>query len=301
MEHLGKDVFEQLNIAITGASGYLGSKLFHRLTYIGHNVLHLKNHQNHGVNMRQFNSTKKELAVFKPDIIVHSAGSYGRNSESAVQLLDANHRFGLQIIEHILKYSSKKVDFVNLGTALPRNLNHYSMTKASFRDHGIMISETNPKLLNFVTLNLQHFYGPGCQSDNFIQKIIDDCLHHRKDIKLTMGYQKRDFIYIEDVVSAIQVIIYNRDKINPQEIIDVGSAKAVTIREAVELIRKIIRSNATFNFGALPVRSREPDTCVADVSRLRDFGWEPKFSLEKGIQKTICLQLKNTRLITPYS
>lgn len=275
-----------LKILMTGTGGYLGTKLFQKWFLLGHEILPFKSIKKDKFKETVYKSFE-DIIAFKPDIAVHLAGSYGRNNESIVEVLDANYRFGLEIIEYIIKHTKKRIDFINIGTALPRKLSHYAMTKSSFRDHGIIISEANPELINFVTLQLQHFYGPGCQKDNFIMKIINECFSHRNNIKITAGYQRRDFIYIDDVVSAIDLLVKNRDRLERQEIIDIGTSRAYSIRETVELIKMLTGSTVSFDYGSIPMRCHEPELCVANLSRLNSFGWKPLYSLKSGVEATI--------------
>ncbi|MEZ9922358.1 NAD-dependent epimerase/dehydratase family protein, partial [Vibrio breoganii] len=70
-------------------------------------------------------------------------------------------------------------------------------------------------------------------------------------MQLTQGTQRRDFVYIDDVVSAYKVLIQNLINLRDQETIPVGSGVAPTIRELVEVIHSCSNSKSELEFGAV--------------------------------------------------
>lgn len=108
-------------------------------------------------------------------------------------------------------------------------------------------------------------------------------------LEFTDGWQCRDFIYIEDVIEAYMIIfkhlsemenIYFKD-------IDVGSGRAIPIRELVKLSKQLTKSSSEITFGSLPYRNNEVMFSCADISFLLKEGWRPTVKLQEGINKII--------------
>ena len=59
----------------------------------------------------------------------------------------------------------------------------------------------------FINMRLEHFYGPGDADSKFTAHVMNSCLRNVPELKLTLGEQRRDFFYIEDVVSAYLIIL----------------------------------------------------------------------------------------------
>ena len=133
-------------------------------------------------------------------------------------------------------------------------------------------------------------YGPGDDTSKFTSLVLHAC--HRNDpaLKLTAGAQARDFIYIDDVVSAYDALFTQRHRLDSVEDIEVGSGVAPTIRQFVETAHRLTASRTELLFGAMPYRANEAMHCMANVARMTQLGWSPAFDLNAGLKKTIELE-----------
>jgi nucleoside-diphosphate-sugar epimerase len=131
-------------------------------------------------------------------------------------------------------------------------------------------------------------YGPGDDESKFTTHVIKSCLANVPELKLTAGEQKRDFIYIDDVISAYMILLEKakQQTENFQEY-DLGSGKAIKIREFVEIVHKITQSCTKLNFGVLPYRENEIMQSEADITSLMSLGWLCQTSLIEGIKKIV--------------
>jgi nucleoside-diphosphate-sugar epimerase len=138
---------------------------------------------------------------------------------------------------------------------------------------------------------LEHFYGPNDDATKFVSWLLKELLFSDGDINLTKGLQKRDFIYISDVVSAFIFIIKNihmicKDK-NYVEI-EVGSGQSLPLRHVVELCAGLCAANYDrLKFGALPYRENEMMNIDVNIEPLIDLGWASNVPLVEGLRKTI--------------
>jgi nucleoside-diphosphate-sugar epimerase len=287
-------------ILLTGASGFLGSALALRLSEAGHQLSlllrpnsrtdRLKERES-SFEIRRFHTDaeiRKFVAHLQPDVVIHTACAYGRNGESDLEMLDANVRFGLNILQ-ALRNNKKPATFINTGTVLSPDVSSYALTKAQFVQWGRVVATGCPAL-RFVNVRLQHMYGPGDDRSKFTTHVLHACQRNEPELKLTAGEQERDFIYIDDVVSAYTTLLMHCDKIEPVTDIDVGSGTAPSIRSFVEKAHALTASDTKLLFGALPYRTNEAMHCQADISRITALGWKPRYDLTAGLLKTIELE-----------
>ncbi len=96
------------------------------------------------------------------------------------------------------------------------------------------------------------------------------------------GSQTRSLCYVDDLIEGV-VRLLNTDYVEP---VNLGNPEEITVLRLAELIRDLCGSRSEITFHPLPVddpRQRRPD-----ISRARKvLGWEPKTSLEEGLEKTI--------------
>jgi nucleoside-diphosphate-sugar epimerase len=229
------------------------------------------------------------VALARPEAVVHTACAYGRAGETTLQLFDANLRFGLVLLEALAQTGSPQVpvSFLNTGTALDPTVSPYALSKQQFSSWGRAFASQPKSALQFINVHLQHMYGPGDDASKFTAHVLRACQSHRPELALTAGEQQRDFIFIDDVVNAYATLLTHRQKLAPCEDIDVGSGEAPSIRSFVETVHRITRSTTRLLFGAIPYRPNEAMHCQADITRLRELGWSPSFSLESGLKRTL--------------
>lgn len=292
-----------MNILLTGASGFLGSALALHWLNAGHQVALLLRPTSKPDRLRGLEAsfdvgrcaTDAEVDAFvkkvQPEVVVHTACAYGRQGETSLQLFDANLRLGLVILQ-ALQNAAQPVSFINTGSALAPEVSPYALSKSQFAQWGRMLATQSGGQLRFTNVLLQHMYGPGDDPSKFTTHVLHAC--HRNDpvLKLTAGAQARDFIYIDDVVSAYDTLLTQRHQLDTLPDIEVGSGSAPTIRQFVETAHRLTASRTELFFGALPYRANEAMHCLANMARMTQLGWVPAFDLNAGLKKTIELEFK---------
>ncbi len=291
----------KLKILLTGGNGYLGSALARHLISIGIRPSLVLRATSQLERLRSvecaldicryknYSELDQIIRAEEPDVVIHTACSYGRAGEGILQIADANIIFGLQIIQSLQK-ADQTVTFINTGTVLGPEVNPYSLTKHQFSDLGRMMARQSFGKLRFLNVILQHIYGPGDEKAKFTTYVMQACHRNDSEIRLTAGEQRRDFIYIEDVVGAIMAIVNHCESLGLDMDIEVGTGAAPTVREFVESVHRMTKSTSKLLFGAVPYRKNEAMHCQADVSLISQLGWSPKHSLDSGLQKTIELE-----------
>lgn len=290
-----------MKILLTGATGFLGSHLVKTLLKEGHQIIIFKRSFS---DPRRIADILPQISAYdldvcgiekpfsehdKIDAVIHTATCYGKRNETAGAVMEANTVFPLKLLETAA--SAGTPHFINTDTVLDRYVALYAMSKKHFSEWGKLFAETGK--IRFVNVRMENFYGPGDDESKFITRIIKDCLKNVPEIKLTPGEQKRDFIHIDDAVSAYPVILRGLPECgDPYSEFDVGSGKSVSIREFAQTVRDLAGSTTRLNFGALPRRRHEPMESRADTSPLAALGWSCRTGFLEGLKATIAAERK---------
>jgi nucleoside-diphosphate-sugar epimerase len=281
---------------MNGITGFLGSHLAKALLNKGYELIALKRKSSSLQRIESILSgitlcdlEELDFAEFfrshpEVDVVIHAATCYGRNKETASQIAEVNTNFPLRLLEAAVSAGVKT--FINTDTALDKSLNLYSLSKSQFVDWGRYFSLQNK--IHFVNMRIEHFYGPGDGDSKFTHYIIKSCIENTPKLKLTAGEQKRDFIYIDDVVSAYLVLLGKMGKLpDGFNEFDVGTGKAISIKDFVKTVHQITQSQSFLDFGAIPYRKGEALFSEADIQPLTQLGWTCKINLEQGLALTI--------------
>jgi nucleoside-diphosphate-sugar epimerase len=120
-----------------------------------------------------------------------------------------------------------------------------------------------------------------------IEHTIVQMLEDRNKIKMGDPKPVRDFIYIEDEISAyLAAIETSKDIIG--EIFIPGTGKVISIGDLVELIHKMIGYKGEVEWNTISYRPCEIWRIEVDPSKIKHvLGWKAKYSLEEGLEKTI--------------
>jgi len=169
---------------------------------------------------------------------------------------------------------------------LPRNLNSYILSKSQFVDW----LKLHSKKIQVVNLKIEHMYGPKDDTNKFLPWIISQFKEKASEIRLTKGEQKRDFIYIDDVVSAYLIVLEKLPTLIDYNEYEVGTGQALEIKEVLEQLKELYEASfgkitSKMVFGALPYREGEMMSVKVNNQSLIDLGWLPKIKLQQGLKK----------------
>ncbi len=140
--------------------------------------------------------------------------------------------------------------------------------------------------LPYVILRLFNVYGPG-QSETYaglIAKTITRVLRNEPPIIYGSGEQTRDFVYVRDVVQAIEKTIVTE---NICEIYNIGTGREYRVKDVVNLILELLgkRELRPIHY---PPRPGDIQRSCADITKARKMlNYEPQYDLRKGLEETL--------------
>lgn len=211
------------------------------------------------------------------DVVIHCATEYGKKSVNSVDVVNANLIFPLCVLDAAISVDCPY--FVNTDTfftkQLPERFCHsralyapeYTLSKYQFREWGRM--RAIEKKINFVNLQMEHIYGPDDGDDKFIPFLVRSMRNNVQELNLTDGIQIRDFIHVDDVVTAYLAVLDHLEELSGYHNFEVGTGVSRTVREFAEAIRAEIGTATKLNFGSIPRKDTEIMFSTAQIEPMK--------------------------------
>lgn len=289
-------------VAILGATGFLGSQLCAAFLRSGYRVIAVKRATSDLWRIAHLKGDMLRVDIDSPDLrsrfereeigaVINAVTHYGRHKDDPVESIASNVLAPVRVF--VDGQRSGVSLFVNCDSffaasnRLSGHLWQYSLAKSQLRDWLRRLSTKESKVAN---MQIHHVYGERDSPDKFVPWLIRRMIESKAPIELTDGTQERDFIYVDDVVSAIEQVVEFRANLPHFREYEVGSGSGVAVRSFSEKVAEIHQREsgrtASLEFGALGMKKGELKTAVADTNRLSAIGWVPRVSLDEGILRT---------------
>ena len=306
------------NILITGADGFIGSHLVELLLNKNYNVTalcHYNSHNELGWLKYSAKNKPKKLKIITGDInddifcdnilkfqdvLVNLAAliSIPHSYTNPRVYFKTNVEGSMNLAKSSLKNKLKKIIHISTsevyGTALyvPIDEKHdlqpqspYSASKISAET--VMRSFHYSYGLPVIICRLFNTFGPRQSIRAVIPKIISQLLYNKKEIFLGNLKPTRDFNYVLDTCSAIELA---SKKLKVGQVYNYGSGKEINIKELFELIKKIIGSKAVLRTQKDLFRPKKSEVfrLLCNNNKFRkETKFKPKYNLKSGLIKTI--------------
>jgi len=283
-------------ILITGATGFLGSHLLPALIEKGYDIIVLKRSFSNTWRIQNVISQIESYDIDKIDIkkifdeneiggIIHLATAYGKKSDNdIIEMFKANIELPAKLLDLGCKYGG--IFFINTHTFWNSQYSLYSAMKNSFIEIAKYFS-ANFKV-KFINMKLEHMYGEKDGYSKFIPFVINNILEG-KEIRVTKGEQKRDFIYVNDVVDAYLKVLVSLENISDEIIeFEIGTGESISLKSFVSKTERIIGKRANIKWGAIPYNKNEIFDSKANIEKAKNIlGWIPNYNVNSGLKRTI--------------
>lgn len=320
-----------MKIAITGGAGFIGANFVHyilekypeydvicidALTYAG-NMETLES----ALADRRFVFRKADIAdrtaiceIFeehRPDVVVNfAAESHVDRSIENPELFLRTNILGTQVLlDACNKYSVKRfhqvstdevygdlpLDRPDLMFTEERPLHASSPYSASKAGADLLVQAYYRTYGTPVTISrCSNNYGPFQFPEKLIPLMISNAMKNKPLPVYGKGENVRDWLYVEDHCTAIDLIIH---KGRPGEVYNIGGNNERTNLEVVRTIVRILgRSENLITF--VKDRPGHDLRYAIDASKIRkEMGWEPRTGFEEGLKRTIEWYISNQQWI----
>ncbi len=299
-------------ILVTGGAGFIGQHLLRALVEAGHHPAALT--RNAGkleklapdlraqvrwleLDLLSYETVHKLISAEKPSHIFHLAGTRGVGN--AVGANDSCDEINVRATGHLLEsLKGAGVERVvmtgsadeygrqsgQLSESQPlQPVSAYGISKAVATGLARMLYETE----NFPVVTLRPFtvYGPQQPRRMFVAEAIE-CAVSGVPFRMSEGVQKRDLVYVDDVVRALMLAASAPEV--EGKIINIGSGCARRLLDVARLIWSLSESRAPLLIGERPATPDETHDTWADITLAQKLlNWKPRTSLEDGLRATI--------------
>ncbi len=130
-----------------------------------------------------------------------------------------------------------------------------------------------------------NIYGPGQSASFLIPHIVQQAIDPAAAaIVVEDDTPRRDYVHLDDVVSAIESL---RNNPKPGAVFNIGSGESSSVAEVVETVRSVANvSKPLVSRGNRRVND-VPDV-IADITAIRDAtGWLPSITLQDGLRDVV--------------
>lgn len=322
--------YENKDILITGAAGYIGSSLIQALSTVHCNIIALDKKGNFSfdnalgkakISIFEADIRDREIwheVLKKTDILFHLAAQTSSRfaNENPIADLELNLFPVVNIIE-ICQKNNLSPDIIYSGTVTQVGFTKSYPVNETSKDGPITVYDINKlaaeKYLQYysnqlkkraVVLRLPNVYGPGPKSSSSDRGILNvmmrKAINHEALTIYGDGKQVRDYIFIDDVAGAFLTAGAKIDVLKGSYYV-IGSGIGHTVEESFNLIKKIAMKKLGGQVKIIHISAPEDlsrieyRNFVADTAKFKKLtGWRAVTTLREGIERTIEYFLKES-------
>jgi GDP-L-fucose synthase len=300
-------------VLVTGSNGMLGKSVTSELIKLKNKVIPLTRKD---VDLLDKSSTKTFIQNNDPDVIVHCAALVGgiqANISGGGRYLLENLAIDDSVLSAAKELQISNLVYIGSSCMYPANFteplteNHIlsgplektneNYALAKIIGSRIVEAVSLDKNYNWRTFIASNLYGPydhfGPEKSHLLSAIISKAIvakENKSSIEMWgNGTPRREFTYVGDFAEWIGKSITNLAQL-PQNL-NLGLGVDYSVKEFYQLVLKEINYECeiTTNLSKPNGNMRK----LMDSSKAREFGWDPKTSIEKGISQTVNWYLSN--------
>lgn len=302
-----------MKILVCGATGFMGRNLFEYFNKMGHEVYGTAwdsepYHQNiYRANLKDESSIALLFDAIRPDVVIQAAATTSGVADTLAK--PYIHVTDNAVSNSLLlraAYEHKVKHFVFLSCSVMYQPSEKPLKESDWKPGDEIIKQYfgvgNMKVfverqcefysrlgMKCTAVRHSNTYGPYDKFDPDHSHVLGSSI--RKVMEATdsvevwgTGEEKKDLIYVDDVVRGIDVLIRNQKDMF--ERVNMSSGVGLTINDLVKTI--IERSGKTLKITHNVAKPSIPVHLVYDSSYMKEkYGWSPRVSLEEGLDRTI--------------
>jgi len=279
-----KEMLERLDmqsILILGKDGFIGSELFN---YLNDDLVT-------GTNKTQCDITQKSnlislISKTMPDVIINCTGLLSKSFKDRYDVFKVNYD-GVKNLLDVCYELGYKGKIILLGSSEMNNSDSvYGVSKKCAFDYATLMN--NNTKLHIVTLVPSIVYGENQKGNMFIPSMVK-AYKKGKIFEMSSGYQQRNFVHVDDIISAIEILI-NTDKDFKElgHYLPLHYPTDFTLRQVTEIFNKVTKKEFSFAYHRIPMRDGETEIFenLGFISYIK-IGWNPRVTLEEGLKRCI--------------
>lgn len=309
---------------VTGATGFVGANLARRLLRDGHEV-HLLVRPGHAtwrvdeiradvrihpVDFADGDGLGLVVDAIRPDWVFHLAAYGAYSYQSDLQRMVHTNIVGtINLVEACLRTGFEA--FVNTGSSSEYGLkdrasvetdrlepnSHYAVTKAAATHFCRLTARSRG--VHLPTLRLYSVYGPYEEPTRLMPALIVQGLRGQLP-PLADPTVARDYVSAGDVTEAFLLAATQPDQ-EPGAIYNVGTGVQTSLRELVQVVRRILPIQIEPRWGSMPNRGWDTDVWVSNNRKIRDaLGWRPRDDPDRGVRAMVGWFQGNPALLDFY-
>ena len=286
-----------MKLLIIGSEGFIGShcvKYFKDKQYDVFKTDIIKQEKKNYTYLEKENTNFEQLFINqKYDVCINATGSANVAFSFKNPFIDFNLNVAnvSKILDAIYKHNSE-CKFINFSSAavygnpqyLPINEEHPNKPISPYGVHKLQSEKLLNEYSNFFdlkTLSLRVFsaYGEGLKKQLFWD-LYQKSLSNNEIQLFGTGDETRDFIYIKDLINAIELII-SKSKFNG-DTINIANGTENSISEVTSVFFNIVNPEVKIKFTGNNKKG-DPENWKSDISKLKQLGYEQKYTLKKGL------------------
>ena len=294
----------KLKILVTGASGFIGSRLVKKLSISDFEVMGLtrslyntrlnENIQWLIADLSLPDTYREQIQDFKPNVVIHLSWqdipdfSFEKSKLNLNQSLDfLSFILEIESCKKILvsgscfEYNKTKGKCIESDDSIPND--YFTWAKLSIYSWLSMKCAERNTTLGW--LRVFYVYGPGQKSESLIPAILSS-LKNKKLPHLRNPNNANDYVFIDDVVDSFYLAIISEIS---SGVFNIGSGKSTSVFDVCKYAEKIVLASdlLTQQLEELVKKSESNINFWADISKAKNkLNWSPKTAIDDGIKKT---------------
>jgi UDP-glucose 4-epimerase len=282
-------------VLVTGARGFLGSRLAPRLSALGANVIGVARGPElpsdggawRACNVEDGAAVARLFEETRPAVVFHLA-SYVRGTRDAAAVLTtfhANLASTVYVLTEASKVGCRRVVLAASMEETPVEQPArfpYAIAKRAATEYARFFHTAFG--LSVVAARIGMAYGPG-QRDiaKLVPHVILSQLEGRAP-RLASGGRRADWILVDDVVDAFIACMNVPDLEDP--VVEIGTGLGTSVGEVATRITAITGGPPP-EIGALPDRPNDRDVVANAADAARRIGWRAAVGLDDGLRRCV--------------